>query len=249
MVHNMNKTLVLDTQLNNTDYKDKRRKTALVLDVETALSKNNEQLIFDFGYTISEVSNQRKVIHRSFIVEEVFLDMKLMERAYYFNKYPLYLVALAQGKTTMKPFSEIIEIMNQDIKKYNVNRVYAYNATFDSTAINKTNKYINNAELKYEIDCLWSASTQTFMATQKYVLTALENGWTTDKGNIKTSAEMAYRYITTDYDFIEAHTATEDSAIETEILWAISRYGKKVNHQDNYSPWRRIKNIKDDMGL
>lgn len=245
----MNKTIVLNTQLNTTDYTDKRRKTALVLDVETALSKGNEQLIFDFGYTISEVSNERKVISRSYLVQEIFLDMSLMERAYYFNKYPEYLVALGNGLTQIKPYSEIIEIMNQDIKKYNVANMYAYNATFDSTAVNKTNKYINNADLKYEIKCLWNAATQTFMATQKYILTALENGWVTDKGNIKTSAEMAYRYLMQDYDFVEAHTATEDSTIETEILWAINRYGKRINHQDNYSPWRRVKDIKDKMGL
>ena len=245
----MNTKIVLNTQLNETSYTDRRRKTALVLDVETALSKDNEQLIFDIGWTISEVSNQRKVMHRSYLVQEIFLDIKLMERAFYFNKFPLYLVALGSQNTFLKGFDEIIAQLNDDIKEFNCDDLFAYNATFDSTAINKTNKYINNAELIYEIHCLWNMSTQSFMNTKKFVRTAFANEWITEKGNVRTSAEMAYRYLTKDNEFVEAHTATEDSSIETEILWAINKYGAKIDRKSYGAPWYRIKKIKDRMGL
>lgn len=247
----MNKKINMGVVLNNFNYNDKRRTTALVLDVETALSKGNEQLIFDIGWTISSVSNEQMVMHQSYIVEEIFLDMSLMERAYYFNKYPEYVRALADGRTQLKPFNEIIKILNGDIKDLNVKTLYAYNAKFDSTAITKTHRYINNnkSELIYDIKCLWSLSAQTFMATKKFVLTAFDNNWLTEKGNIKTSAEIAHRYLTKDVDFVESHTGLEDSVIEPKILWAINRQGKKKDKDCKQQPWRRIKKLKDEMGL
>lgn len=241
----------MNEQLTDTDYTDKRRKTVLVLDVETALSKGNEQLVFDIGYTISEMSNQRMVLHRSFLVQEIFLDMSLMERAYYFKKYPQYLVALSNGKTQLKPFNEIISILNEDMRKYNSNNMYAYNANFDSTAIMKTNRYLNPLapELKYKMHCLWSLSTQTIMASQRFVLTAIENGWLTEKGNIRTSAEITYRYLTENHEFVEDHTGLEDSLIETKILWAINKNSNKKDTECVLPPWKRVKALKDEMGL
>lgn len=246
----MNSTIELNKQLNDIDYTDKRRKTAIVLDVETAMSEDNEQLIFDLGWTVTSVSNQENVIHRSYLVQEVFLNMKLMQRAYYFNKYPEYVMALNNNNTEIKPFNEIIKILNNDIIKYNVYRMYAYNARFDISAINKTHKYINNdtSDLLYKMNDLWSLSTQTFMATEKFILTALKNGWVTEKGNIKTSAEIAYRYLTGNHDFIEKHTATEDTIIETEILWKINNYSEK-DFECSRQPWKRIADLKKEKGL
>ena len=246
----MNTNIILNTQLTDYDYTDKRRKNAIVLDVETALSEGNEQLIFDIGWTVTNVSKRENVMHRSYVVQEIFLDMKLMERAYYFNKYPQYVQALAKGTTTMLPFNEIIKILNADIKEYNVYRMFAYNANFDKTAINKTHRYLNNetSELLYEMKDLWSLATQTFMATEKFILTALENGWTTEKGNIKTSAEIAYRYLTGKYEFIEKHTATEDTIIETELLWKINGYSEK-DFECSRQPWRRIADLKKELDL
>lgn len=247
----MNSKIIRNIQLNEIDYNDKRRTTALVLDVETTLAEGNETAIFDLGYTISSVSNQEMVIHRNYLVEEIFMDMKLMSKAYYFNKYPQYIQALASGNVEIKPFNEIISIMNADIKKYNVKTLYAYNSKFDSSAITKTHKIINggHSALEYDIKCLWNLSTQTFMATQKFVLTALEQEWLSPVGNIKTSAEVAHRYLTKQFDFIESHTGLEDSVIETEILWAINRYGKKKDPLKGGAPWIRIRKIKQEMGL
>lgn len=246
----MNKNIIRNTQLENFDFSDKRRKSVMVLDVETALSEGYEQLIFDLGWTVANLNQEKMIIHRSYIVEEIFLDMKLMERAYYFKKYPQYVKALAEGRAELKPFNEIIAILEQDIKDYNVYRMFAYNSKFDSTAINVTHKYLynNTSELKYDINCLWSLSTQTFMATEKFVLTAVENGWVSEKGNIKTSAEIAYRYLTGDHDFVEAHTALEDSIVETKLLFKIKNYSQK-DYESAKQPWRRIKEIKDKMGL
>lgn len=246
----MNSTIIRDKVLVDYDFNDKRRKTAMVLDVETTLAEKNEKVLFDIGWTISSVHNEEMIIHRSFIIEEVFLNMELMKKAHYFNKYPKYVQALAKGNTTLIKFNDMIKTLNDDIQRFNVYRIYAYNSNFDAGAINTTNNYINNetSDLNYNVKCLWHMATQTFMATRKYILTALENEWLSEVGNIKTGAEFAYRYISGDYDFIEDHTGLEDSIIETKILWRMKNYAK-TDFEPNGAAWRIIKELKEEMGL
>lgn len=40
----------------------------------------------------------------------------------------------------------------------------------------------------------------------------------TDSGNYSTSAETAFKFLTNNAEFVEAHTALNDSEIETTIL-------------------------------
>lgn len=244
----MNSNIVRNKVLVDYDFSDKRRKTALVLDVETTLGDENKEAIFDIGWTISSVANEKMVMHRSYIIEEVFLNMKQMHKAYYFNKYPKYVKALAEGKTQLIKFNDMVKQLNNDIQQFNVYRLYAYNSNFDSRAINHTNRMLNNntSDLNYDVKCLWHMSTQTFMATRKYVLIALEKEWISEKGNIKTSAEMAWRYLSGEHDFIEEHTGLEDSIIETKILWKMKNYAK-LDFEPHGAAWRLVKEIKDQI--
>lgn len=159
-------------------------------------------------------------------------------------------MGLADNETEILPFAEILQILNTDIQNYNVNKMYAYNALFDTSAINKTYQYLidSGSEMKYKMDCLWHLSTKTFMYTEKYINVAIENNWLSDKGNIKTSAEMAYRYISHDYDFVEAHTALQDTVIETKILWKLYNYPKEKRETTSQA-WRRIRNLMVEKGL
>ena len=51
-----------------------------------------------------------------------------------------------------------------------------------------------------------------------------ENGWITESGKYyKTSAETAFRFISRNLDFDEAHTALDDAAIESELLARIMK--------------------------
>lgn len=250
----VNKGIVRNTQLNNVDYTDRRRTTNLVLDVETSIATEKDKNdktplpIFDVGYTISSVANEEMILHRSYLIAEIFLDMNIMTRAHYFNKYPQYVLGLAKGTIELITFNEFIKILNDDIEKYNVKEMWAYNSQFDSSRLTETNQFLNNlSELKYEIKCLWKASCQTFLKTPNYVETAMQQGWRSDKGNIKTGAEFAYRFISENYEFIEAHTGLEDSIIETKILWHIKKLGKKIVDTDE-SPWLAVKMYALNLG-
>lgn len=247
----MNENILMNCQLNNKDYSDKRRTTALVLDVETSLSESNEKVLFDIGWTISEVQNEEMVIHRSFLVEEIFLNMDIMKRAHYFNKYPKYIKALASGLINLAPWGEIIRTLNEDIIKFNVKHLYAYNAGFDKTSITTTNRFINPLnELVYDMRCLWSAMTTTHLDTKKYILTAVANRWyNPTTGNIFTGAEYAYRFISQDFEFVEDHTGLEDSIIETKLLWEVNKSNKKKQWDINPQTWKVVQETKNKLGI
>ena len=66
------------------------------------------------------------------------------------------------------------------------------------------------------------------MDSDEYRDFAFDEGLLTDSGKYyKTSAEVAYRFISHNRDFEEAHTALDDAEIESEILASIIRKDKK----------------------
>ena len=56
-----------------------------------------------------------------------------------------------------------------------------------------------------------------------------KNGYLTEKGGLRYTAEIIYRYIKQDNDFIENHTGLEDTLIEKEILAYCIKQHKKMD--------------------
>jgi hypothetical protein len=55
-----------------------------------------------------------------------------------------------------------------------------------------------------------------------------ENGYITKNNQCRYTAEIIYRYITKDNDFIESHTGLEDVEIEAQIFAYCVRQHKKM---------------------
>jgi hypothetical protein len=71
----------------------------------------------------------------------------------------------------------------------------------------------------------------------------VENGYYTDKGNCRMTAEVCYRFISGNNEFIEEHTALADTEIEAEILracWATHKKFTRNAHKGEY----RYKQVK-----
>lgn len=75
---------------------------------------------------------------------------------------------------------------------------------------------------------IWALACEYVMDSDEYRDYAWDEGWVTDSGKYyKTSAEVAYRFISRNREFVEAHTALDDAEIESEILASIIRKDKK----------------------
>ena len=80
----------------------------------------------------------------------------------------------------------------------------------------------------YPLFDIWALACEYIMDSDEYRDYAMDEGWVTDSGKYyKTSAEVAYRFISRNRDFEEAHTALDDAEIESEILASIIRKDKK----------------------
>lgn len=226
-----------------------KKQKYLVIDVETANSLE-QPLVYDIGFAVTD--NTGKIYYkRSYVVPEIFFDMEqhfndneLMNSAYYADKLPKYYEGLQTGKWEVKPLKGIFFEIRGIMKEYRIKKVAAYNAHFDVNALNTTLRYVTESAFKYffpyktEVNCIWHMACQTLFTQKRFLKTALVNGWQSESGNVQTSAEIAHRYLTGNYEFEEAHTGLEDVIIEAQIMAKCFAQKKKMSKKINRLCWR-----------
>lgn len=140
---------------------------------------------------------------------------------------------------------DFIEQFNKDIEEYKISQVWAYNCIFDNGAIRRLYDLIPLPEVEW---CdIMSAVSASFLYNKKYVKWCLKNGFVTDKGNIKYSAEVVYAYLTNNVTFCEEHTALADVWIEYEILLKVFKSKKKLEKKQKKAIWKILGEIRDNI--
>lgn len=205
----------------------------IVLDTETA-NGLIDPLVYDFGFAVIDKKGNVYETH-SFIIKDIFVYMPdLMQTAYYANKIENYIADLDSGSRELVTFFQARRVFLECMKKYNVTAVMAHNAKFDLNALNTTIRYLTKSKMRYFFPygtVIWDtlAMAKTTIGQQKtYIRWCNENGYVTKWGAVRLTAEILYRYITFDPDFIEAHTGLEDVLIEKEIFVKCVRQHKKM---------------------
>lgn len=223
----------------------------LVLDTECV--GLTDKSVYDIAWRI--VDKHGKVyVERSFCVREVITNGKRMHDAFYAKKiFDHYIPRIADNVLTLKGWNEIRAIMLDDISTFNANIFSAYNLGFDAAAIKHTNSLFNSHKYltaPIRLLDLWNLACHSILSHKHFITTALNQGWVSEKGNIQTSAEKAYAYVSGNYNFVESHTALEDVMIETEILVRSLRQNKvKMYNKLNSSPWKIVAQKRLAFGL
>ena len=221
---------------------DHRHNYVLMLDTETANTIQDENgldmsntLFYDLGFQIADTHGRTYGEKFSFVNSDIFIhEEELMQSAYYAKKIPQYKADLASGKRTLANTYEIRKVALDLMKKYNCRIVCAHNARFDCNSLNNTQRWTTKSKFRYFFphgvewwDTLKMArSVMGKMPT--YRKFCEENGYTTKTGKPRFTAEICYRFITKDTDFVESHTGLEDVEIETEILRYCHRQHKAM---------------------
>lgn len=208
-----------------------RQKTYIcILDCETTRQRKIKGILeprhlFDLGFVIGDLHGNIVERHQ-YIVAENFISREL----YYANKKNLYIDRLTDDKypCKFKKASQVIEELSKLLDKWNVKIVYAFNAMFDSKEVERlaTLAGVENPLEKRKINCLWTMACQVILNCDEYREFCFQNGFVSEKGNVKTSAETTYAFITSNPMFVEEHTALEDSHIEYDIFLEIRKRGK-----------------------
>lgn len=227
----------------------------MIIDTETA-NMVEQPIPYDIGYAIVNVETEEVLTARSFVVAEIFLDTDLMSSAYYAEKCPKYWKDIKSGKRIMKRAENIRRQVFKDMHDFKVNTVYAYNMGFDKRSTNNGMRYITGSSIRWffpfgtEFKCIWTMACTSILRSKYYIKFAEENGLLTEAGNLMTSAEACYKYITKNVDFQEDHTGLEDVAIETAIFFKVLHSRMKYEDNINTACWRipqkRRKELEDE---
>lgn len=224
---------------------DRRRSYIMVVDVETTGGLDNP-LVYDIGYAITD--KQGNIYEtRSFIIEEIFYNKQLMASAYYSKKVPKYLKDISEGTRTVVPFLEMRNDFIALAKKYNIKTLSAYKLTFDTRALTNTirnitkepkAKFLPKSLKNVKMMCIWCLACEVLYTQKTFAKVAIRNGWVSEAGNLKTTAEVGYRYLTGNIDFEEEHTGLEDVLIEIKIMAYALRQNKKRIGGVFAHPWK-----------
>ena len=220
---------------------DKRINYKIVLDTETCPLEQTDEVtpwnmfVYDIGWAI--VDKHGKVYKtQSFINADIFLDEKeLMKSAYYSEKIPKYWEDIKSGIRQLKSFYNIRKQLLEDIAEYGVKEIYAHNMRFDYGTLQNTQRWLTKSKYRYffpkgiEICDTLKMARQVLKNSKMYRVWCEQNGYITKNNQCRFSAEVLYRYITGNDDFIESHTGLEDVMIEKDILaYCYSRHKKMV---------------------
>lgn len=231
----------------------------ITLDVETVKRNSKESdlfpTVYDLGYIVHDTKGN-VLEARSFVVKEGF--NRFLEKGFYdFVGYyaskarDLYMPNLLKDEweeihTEWLPLhlAEIRQILLEDIQKYNVSVIQAYNASFDIRELNYSWQVLtgekNFLPTDLEIYDLWTQACETIGQKKKYKKWCEKHELLTPKGNYKTSAESMYSYLSQKPKFEEKHTGLEDCYIELEIFKAIKKERKKITKGIVANPWRLV---------
>lgn len=220
---------------------DRRHIYGIMLDTETANTHPTENgldmsdvLPYDIGFAVID-SHGRVYEKYSFVNSDIFYhESELMKSAYYAKKIPQYIEDIENGNRKVGNTYQIRKALIDVINKYNCVFICAHNAKFDNTALNNIQRWTTKSKYRYFVpygvewwdtlkmarDVLGSMSTyRTFCE---------ENGYITKNNQLRFTAEIIYRYITKNNDFVESHTGLEDVEIEAQILAYCVRQHKKM---------------------
>ena len=215
----------------------------LVLDVETANS-TNDPLVYDLGFAVCDRKGNIYEAE-SYVVSDIFYkETELMQTAYYHEKLPTYYEGIKEQAFKVINFYTAKKRIADLIEKYNIKAVCAYNALFDTKALNTTQRYLTNSKYRYflpygtEVYCIWHMACQVICTQKRYIKFCLDNGFVSENGNIKTSAETVFAYMTKNEKYEECHTDLQDGLIETQIMAKCFAQHKKMNKKINRLCWR-----------
>ena len=220
---------------------DKRINYKIVLDTETCPLEQTDEVtpwnmfVYDIGWAIVD-KRGRVYKTQSFINADIFLDEKeLMKSAYYSEKIPKYWEDIKSGIRQLRSFYNIKKQLLADIAEYGVKEIYAHNMRFDYGTLQNTQRWLTKSKYRYffpkgiEICDTLKMARQVLKDSKMYRVWCEQNGYITKNNQCRFSAEVLYRYITGNDDFIESHTGLEDVMIEKDILaYCYSRHKKMV---------------------
>lgn len=190
----------------------------VVFDTET--TSIEKPFAYNIGYTIYDTDEDKKLVEKDFVAEQIWHNRELFTTAYYSDKREGYIERMRARTCRMEKLGRITQEMIRDFKYYEVECGFAYNSPFDDRVFTFNCEWfkIINPFDDIPIYDIRGYVHQYIAFTPDFQKFCDDNKQYTEGGNYSTTAETLYRYLSKDLAFDEAHTALADSLIELDIL-------------------------------
>ena len=193
----------------------------IMFDTETA-NDLESPFVYDFGFSVLD-TEKGAIEKHSYVVADIFLDKELMSSAYFSDKIPQYWADIKSGKRMLRKWSTIRAIVREVMIQYDIDTVIAHNARFDYCSTATTQRYLTCSKWRYffpygtKFVCTLKMAREVFGKDESYIAFCESNNYLTTYHKPRFTAEIIYRFLTNDNEFVESHTGLEDVEIETEI--------------------------------
>lgn len=205
----------------------------LMIDTETT-NEIDCPICYDIGFSV--INDEGKTLEKhSYVVADIFLDKELMNVAFFKDKIPSYWEDIKSGKRLLRQWNTIRAILRDIMAQYGIDTVIAHNMRFDYRSTNTTQRYLSSSKWRYffpygtKFICTLKMAREVYAKDEDYIAFCIDHEFTTKNGKPKLTAEILYRYIANNIEFVESHTGLEDVEIETEIFFACMRANPNVN--------------------
>ena len=197
----------------------------LVIDTETTNSID-DPFAYDVGFAVVKATGEVLEAH-SYVVADIFLDKDLMASAYFADKIPQYWEEIKSGKRILRRFKTIKSILRDVVAQYGIRYVVAHNASFDYRSLNYTQRLLTSSKYRYFLPWgveMWDTlkmAKECLSKNEEYRQFCVDNGYTygkEEKPQLRFTAEIIYKFLTSNPSFVEEHTGLEDVLIEKDIL-------------------------------
>ena len=205
----------------------------LMLDTETT-NDIETPICYDFGFAV--IDKEGNIYETgSYVVADVFLDKQLMESAYFADKIPEYQADINSGKRLLRRWKTIRHIVHDVMAQWGITQVVAHNVRFDYLSTHTTQRYLTSSRWRWFfpfgtrfLDTLKMAR-EVWGKDKEYIDYCNRNEYLTTYGAPRFTAEILYRYLKNDNEFIEEHTALADVLIEREIFVECFKRNPNIN--------------------
>lgn len=203
----------------------------LVFDTET--TSIDKPFCYNLAWVVADIDEEGVYTildEKEYMVKQVWYNTMLFSTAYYADKKELYHDRIRQHFIEVKRFDEVINELSKVIEYYNIECAYAYNSQFDERVFAFMTDWFHTpnpmAEIPvFDIRAYFTHAIKDDTTFKEY---CENNALFTESGNYSTTAEIAYRYLLAEDDFVEEHTALADSIIELDILARCAEIGEEI---------------------
>lgn len=206
----------------------------IVLDTETANSID-DPFCYDVGFAVIDKTGKVYESH-SYVIADIFLEEKtMMKEAYFADKIPQYWEDIKNGKRQLRRFKTVKRIFRDVCDQYRIKIVLAHNARFDYRSVNLTQRFLTCSKYRFffpygiEIWDTLKMAKEVFKDDKNYIDFCKKNNYLTKRGQKRYTAEILYRFLTNDKNFVESHTGLEDVMIEKEIFVECVKRKPEIN--------------------